>query len=91
MTGAVLSVSSNRLQPAASWLFAISPASAPIYAAGTLLSIAELPENIAKAVPRAFYFWQGVSVLVTLWLIAQLRTSRKNIAKSALRDHSEGP
>ncbi|MEO5711928.1 MAG: hypothetical protein ABIT37_00420 [Luteolibacter sp.] len=86
MIGAILSVSSNRLHPAASWLFGISPASAPIYASGTLLGLAELPANIARAVPRAFYFWQAVSVLATVWLIGQLRSARKSIAQAAIND-----
>ena len=84
MLGAILSVSSDRLQPAASWLIGISPASVPIYASTTLLSITELPANIARAVPRAFYFWQAVSVLVTLWLIFRLRIARKAIAQQAV-------
>ncbi len=83
MVGAVLSASNHRLIPAASWLLGISPASAPVYASATLLSITELPANLARAVPRAFYFWQAVSLLVTLWLIGRLRGARKSIAGSA--------
>ena len=89
MIGAILSVSSQRLWPAASWLFAISPASAPIYASGTLLAISELPSEVARAVPRAFYFWQAVSALVTIWLIAQLHGTRKAIARSAIKEPLE--
>lgn len=85
MLGAVLSASSNRLWPAASWLLGISPLSAPVYAAGTLLSISELPANLARAVPRAFYFWQAVSLLVTIWLVVQLRGARKLIARDAVQ------
>jgi len=84
MIGAILSVSSNRLHPAASWVFGISPASAPVYASGTLLALSELPASVARAVPRAFYFWQAVSVLVTIWLIGRLHSTRKVIAKSAI-------
>ena len=91
MLGAILSVSSNRLLPAASWLIAISPASVPIYASATLLSITELPPNVARAVPRAFYFWQAVSVLVTLWLIVQLRITRKAIAQRGVAARPDEP
>ena len=84
MLGAILSVSSDRLLPVASWLFGISPVSGPIYASATLLSISELPANIARAVPRAFYFWQAISVLVTLWLIVQLCITRRTIAQKAV-------
>ena len=84
MLGAILSVSSNRLFPAATWLIGISPASVPVYASATLLSIHELPDNLAKSVPRAFYFWQMVSMLVSIWLIVRLRAARKSIATSAV-------
>lgn len=83
MIGAVLSTTSPRLIPAASWLFGISPASGPVYAAATQLSLNELPANLSKAVPRAFYFWQAVSFLTSFWLVVQLRAARKSIAGSA--------
>jgi len=85
MTGAILSASDHRLIPAASWLFGISPASGPIYAAATLLTINEFPANLARSVPRAFYFWQTVSLLVTLWLITRLRSARKSIAGGGIK------
>ena len=85
MVGAVVSASNNRLIPAASWLFGISPASGPVYASATLLSITELPANLARSVPRAFYFWQAVSLLVALWLIGRLWNARKEIAGSAIK------
>lgn len=81
MIGAVLSVN-GRLIPAASWLFGISPVSAPVYAAAVQLPLNELPANLAKAVPRAFYFWLAVSFLTAIWLAVQLRTARKEIAGS---------
>ncbi len=84
MAGAVLSASNDRLIPAAAWLFGISPASAPVYAAASLLSISELPAHLARSVPRAFYFWQVVSVLVTIRLVVRLRDTRKSIADSAI-------
>ena len=84
MIGAVLSVSDDRLIPAATWLFGISPASGPVYAAATLLPITELPANLARAVPRAFYFWQAVSLMVAIWLVVRLRGARKSIAESAV-------
>jgi hypothetical protein len=91
MAGAILSVSNNRLIPAASWVIGISPASAPVYASSTLLSISELPVAVARSVPRAFYFWQAVSVMLTLWLLARLWNARKAIAKSANPQVSKDP
>ncbi len=84
MLGVILSIASNRLMPAASWLFGMSPASAPAYASGTLLGLAELPANIARSVPTAFYFWQAVFSLATVWLIGRLVAERKRIAASAV-------
>lgn len=80
MIGAVLSATSDRLVPASSWLFGLSPTSGPIYAAAVELSINELPANLAKSVPRAFYFWQGITFLTAIWLAVQLRAARKAIA-----------
>jgi len=80
MVGAVLSATDDRLVPAASWLFGLSPTSGPVYAAAVELSINELPANLAKSVPRAFYFWQGITFLAAIWLAVQLRAVRKAIA-----------
>ena len=84
MVGAVLSTSNDRLIPAAVWIAGISPISAPVYASASLLSISELPLNLARSVPRAFCFWQLVSLFVSFYLVVQLRRSRKSIAKNAL-------
>lgn len=51
--------------------------------ASCLLSLSELPVEVARSVPRAFYFWQMVSALVTIWLIVRLRNSRASIANKA--------
>ena len=85
MTGAVLSVIKG-MSPVASWVMAASPVSLPFYAAGSLLSISELPTDIARAVPMAFYFWLAVLDLTTLWLILQLRTARRKMARSVLEE-----
>jgi hypothetical protein len=91
MIGAVASVSSDRLIPAASWLCGISPASAPVYASATLLSISELPVSLGRSVPRAFYFWLAVSLLGSLWLVARLRVARKSIANSGTQGDPSPP
>jgi hypothetical protein len=91
MAGAVLTAYSVRLIPAATWLFGISPASAPVYATATLLSITELPADLARSIPRAFYFWQGMSVLVTFWLIYRLHSTRKLIAVNAIKPEPTDP
>ena len=84
MVGVVLAAISDRMIPLGSWLIGMSPASLPVYAAGALLSIAEIPEQAARAIPRAFYFWLLVSTLVMLWFTARLWSTRRAIAKSVL-------
>jgi hypothetical protein len=84
MAGAVISATSERLLPVGAWLVGISPVSLPIYASGSLLSIAELPESVARAVPRAFNFWLLVSGLITVWLAKSLWQRRQTIAKRIL-------
>lgn len=82
LIGAVFSAN-ERLVPAASWLFGISPITGPVFASGTILSLSELPANVARAIPRAFYFWQAVYFLSAIWFSFRLRTARKTIAGSA--------
>ena len=91
MAGAVLGAISDRMIPLASWLNGMSPVSLPVYAAGTLLSIAELPEQAARAIPRAFYFWLLVSTLIMCWLTVRLWTTRRAIARSVLAAPADGP
>ena len=84
MIGAVLGTIGGRLSPVAVWMVGMSPASAPVYASGSLLQLSELPVGLARAVPRAFYFWQFVTVLVAIWLIIELRKCRKAMAREVL-------
>jgi hypothetical protein len=84
MVGSVIGVIPYRLESLAAWLVGISPVSLPFYAAGSLLSIADLPREVARAVPRAFQFWLMVWLLVTAWLIVQLWKTRRTMARSVL-------
>lgn len=86
MAGAVLSAISDRMISFAVWLTGMSPASMPFYAPGSLLSISELPAEAARAVPRAFYFWLFVGVLLTGWLIVRLRQARRAMAASVAKN-----
>ena len=89
LAGTVLGAISDRMIPLASWLIGISPVSMPFYAAGTLLSLAELPPQAVRAIPRAFYFWLFVSGLVTAWLIVRLWATRQAMARSVLAAPAE--
>lgn len=90
MAGTVLGTISNRLLPLASWLVGISPVSFPIYASATLLSLAELPEQMARAIPRAFHFWLLVAVLVAGWLVVRMWAARQAMARTVLAAPTEG-
>ncbi|NJM38694.1 MAG: hypothetical protein HC845_12970 [Akkermansiaceae bacterium] len=84
MIGTVLSVSNNRLIPAAAWIAGASPISSPVYASAVLMSLSELPANLARALPRAFYFWQAVFAITAVWLTFRLLIARKRIAESTV-------
>lgn len=86
MVGSVIAGIDNRLAPIASWLIGVSPLSWPVYASASLLSLAELPENLARAVPRAFQFWLFVSSIASVWLVVKLKATRKAMAKSVLAE-----
>lgn len=86
MLGSVLGPISDHLKPAAAWLLSISPLSMPFYAAASHLSLAELPVEAARAVPRAFHFWLLVWWVATPWFTAQLWSRRREIARKALAD-----
>ena len=46
------------------------------------------PKEVARAIPRAFWFWQGVTGLTTAWLLWRLRQIRQD--RHALV-YGEGP
>ena len=82
MVGTVVAVSSGeRLMALAVWLIGICPAGWPIYASAVLLPTDDMPWELQRAVPRAFWFWQGVAVLVVLWLLVGLWKVRKAVAE----------
>lgn len=86
MAGAVLGPVNDRLIPVAVWLGGISPLSMPFYAVGSLLSIAELPVEAARAVPRSFHFWLLVQLLVTGWLVGRLFVTRRAMAAAVFSE-----
>ena len=84
MAGAVIAPIDDSLAPLAVWLFGISPASLPMFASASLLSLSELPMEVARAVPRAFQFWLFVTTMACVWRISRLWVSRREKAKSVL-------
>jgi len=61
----------------------ICPLSWPFYGAAVFLSPDELPRHVARAMPLAFWFMQGVTILIVLWLLRQLRESRRKISEAS--------
>ena len=84
LVGAIIALSSNGLAAPATWLIGVSPMSSTFYAASATLPVADFPIDIERALPRAFWFWQGIGALVAITLLVKLRQSRKAIAKSTL-------
>jgi hypothetical protein len=85
MAGAIIGAANNadnRLLTLGTWLAGISPAAAAVYAAQILLPAYELPAEISRAVPRAFWFWQAVTTLAVIWLVTRLWQIRKSRAKA---------
>lgn len=89
MLGSTLLPIGKQLFPAASWLIGMSPLSIPFFAAGSQLSLSELPVEAARAIPRAFQFWLLISIVVTLWLIVRLLAKRRAMAKCMLTTEQE--
>ena len=83
LVGAVMAVS-PKLAPIAVWLVGMSPLSLPVYASSSLLSLAELPEGLSRAVPRAFQFWLFVAILTCCWLVKNLWVARRAMARKVL-------
>ncbi len=67
----------------ATWLLAISPVMAPVYASGVMLPMTDAGYDVMRALPRAFWFWQAVSAFLTVRFIVGLRQSLKKVAKQA--------
>jgi len=84
MVGSVLSVLPGRLEALGIWIAGLSPVTLPLYGAASLLSISDLPKELARAMPRAFQFWLMVALLATAWLIVRLWKMRREMARSVL-------
>ncbi|GAA5481325.1 hypothetical protein [Haloferula sargassicola] len=84
MVGSVMGAIDDRLWPLAVWIMGVSPITLPVYAAGSVLQIAELPPLVARAVPKAFQFWTFVAGLNAAWLAWRLWQSRRAMAAEVL-------
>lgn len=73
MAGGIIGTVSSRALTPAVWLAGISPLSSPVYAAKALVPTETWGAGFDLAVPRAFWFWQGLTALVAVWLVSRLR------------------
>ncbi|MDG2399709.1 MAG: hypothetical protein P8M04_03970 [Akkermansiaceae bacterium] len=80
MLGVILAVSSDDSIALAVWLAGICPVSWPVYGSGVFLSEEGMPRDVARAVPNAFWFWQGAGAILTVWLLSKLRSARKRVS-----------
>lgn len=78
--GTVIALSAERFAAVAIWLLGICPISWPIYAAAVSIPNDDMPRQVAKALPNAFWFWQGVTLLILIKLLIGLWQSRRAIA-----------
>jgi len=81
MLGMIAGVTRNELLPASVWLIGISPVSWTMYASQVVVPIDEFPADVLRGIPLAFWFWQGVAALLSLWMLNLLRETRKRIAE----------
>ncbi len=87
MAGILTTLVTDR-SAASVWLYAVSPAAAPAFAAAVAAPLADMPTDLYRAVPRAFWFWQGLGALLLIQLLFNLRRS---LRATAIRAANEAP
>ena len=91
MVGTVLGIAGDKLLPVTTWLSCISPLASPGAATATLITgFGDLPGEVARAIPRAFWFWQVMSLLVLAWLMVQLRVRHRTRYAQVMEDGRAG-
>jgi len=83
MIAVIVGLNSDRLIPAAIWLAGMCPLLWPVYGAYMAIPVDDMPRDFIRAAPNAFWFWQGVVILLSGWLLVKLRESRKAIAEAS--------
>ena len=88
--GIIVAVTSDELASPAIWLLGISPLCGPFYASGVALPQGEMPIEISRALPGAFWFWRGLLVLVAGALVVRLVRERRAVAQQSLDEDGAG-
>ena len=86
MVGSIVGIIDDDFATMATWLVGISPGMAPVYASVVMIPAADVPADLLRMMPRAFWFWQGVAVLLTLRWIIGLRGALREVARKAAAD-----
>ncbi|MGY8688448.1 MAG: hypothetical protein ACKVHP_12045, partial [Verrucomicrobiales bacterium] len=84
MLGTVIGSMNDRFIAIATWFYGMSPVTGPFFGPGATLPMADLPIELFKAVPRAFWFFQCIMLLATFWFVIGLWQGRAAIAKSTI-------
>ncbi|MBK8092871.1 MAG: hypothetical protein IPK32_13030 [Verrucomicrobiaceae bacterium] len=86
LIGTIVGSANNGLLPLATWLNAISPAYGPIAAPTVMVPGTDLPLPVKRAVPLSFAFFQGITSLLTVWLLLRLRAIHRARRASVEQD-----
>lgn len=84
LVGTVIANSNENLVSVATWITGMSPAAGTVYAVGSTIPVVDMTQDLIRATPRAFWFWQALSVMFVVNLLLQLRASRAGIAKDSV-------
>lgn len=86
MVGTVFATIGSAFGFVAVWTYPVSPLALPFYAAGSLLSDRELPDQ-AAGTSQAFLFWLVAGLALVLLLTLRLRKRHRERAAAAAIDH----
>ncbi len=92
LAGVVMVAASSKLSAASVWITAASPLLTPANAVATVLpdGLGD-QQSMRLAGPRAFVFWQGLMLIITLWLLGKHRVERRTMHAAAAAALSAPP
>ncbi|MEM9480011.1 MAG: hypothetical protein AAGA58_10195, partial [Verrucomicrobiota bacterium] len=88
MVGTIVAIVNDDFPALAIWIAGISPPTGPFFASTISMGMPDVPPELYRAIPRAFWFWQVLSVVVLLRLTLGLRKSLRSTAKKAIERES---
>ncbi|MEM0896125.1 MAG: hypothetical protein AAGJ79_04500 [Verrucomicrobiota bacterium] len=83
MAGTILAIVNEELPAPAIWMGAISPLAGVFLSSSISMGLPDVSPELYRAIPRAFWFWQVLGVLVLLRLTLALRKSLRTTANVA--------